>query len=276
MNDMSAPAITARRVIPIRASSIGELFDCAARWEAKFIRGMRMPRSGAAQLGTAVHKSTGVFDQSTLDHAGLTAADCEGALVDSIYRPSEEVVWDEDLADKDAEKIGRALHTKYCAEIAPAQDYAAVEVQCESLEITDLGIALTGTTDRVRRVDDGFGIADLKTGKTAVRADGHVQTSGHAMQMGVYELMAERASGLAITAPGQIIGLQTGRTDKAQRVATADVHGAREMLIGDEESPGVLEIASRMIHAGTFPGNPRSQLCSAKYCPAHATCRFRR
>ena len=62
------------RVIPIRASSMGELFDCPARWEAKHILGKRMPKSGNAQLGTAVHASTALFDQSTIDGAGLCIA----------------------------------------------------------------------------------------------------------------------------------------------------------------------------------------------------------
>lgn len=274
MNDMTAPV--ARRVIPIRASSLGELFDCAARWEAKYLRGMTMPRSGAAQLGTAVHKSTAAFDQGTLDRSGLNASDCEAVLVDAITKPEEDVTWDADLPARDAEKIGRALHTKYCAEIAPKQDYAAVEIQCKALEVEDLGISLTGTTDRIRRVGDGYGIADLKTGKSAVRADGHVETAGHAMQMGVYELMAERASGLPITEAGEIIGMQTGKTAVAQRVAIGKVHGAREMLIGEPDSPGVLELASRLIHSGAFPGNPRSRLCGEKYCPAFSTCKFRR
>lgn len=274
MNDLSAPAA---RVISIRASSIGDLFDCPARWEAKHIRKMRMPTNGKAQLGTAIHKSTALFDQANLDGRALRIEECEGAAVDAIYRPEGEVVWDDDdLKAREAESIARALHGRYCREIAPRQDYVAVEVECTSLTITDLGIALTGTTDRIRRVADGMGISDLKSGKTAVRADGHVETAGHAMQMGVYELMAERASGLPITAPAQIIGLQTGKTERGQRVATATIHGAREMLIGEPDQPGVLELAARMIHAGAFPGNPRSQLCSEKYCPAHATCRFRK
>ena len=35
----------------IRASSLPELFDCPARWEAKHLCGRRLPRSAAAQLG---------------------------------------------------------------------------------------------------------------------------------------------------------------------------------------------------------------------------------
>lgn len=263
-------------IVTIRASSLSGLFDCPARWEAHQIRGLRLPRSGKAQLGTAVHASTAVFDQSTLDGAGVTADEAAAAAVDAIHRPTEDVQWDDDMPASDAEKIARALHTRYCAEIAPKQDYAAVEVKCERLEIADLGIALTGTTDRVRRSDSGFGIADLKTGKQAVAADGTVATAKHAMQLGVYELLAENASGIEITEPAQIIGMQTGKTEKAQRVGTAEVHTTRELLVGTADQPGVLEHASRLIHTGAFYGNPSSPLCNPKYCAAYPTCHFRR
>ena len=261
-------------IIPIRASSLGELFDCAARFEAKHILGMKMPSSGAAQLGTAIHASTAVFDTSVMNGAGITVEEAAGAAVDALHHPEFDVDW-EDSSANEAEPIALALHKKYCTEFAPKQVYAAVEVKCESLEITDLGIALTGTTDRVRKTENGYGIADLKSGKTAVSADGTVKTAGHAYQMGVYELLAERASGIAITEPAQIIGLNTGKTDKAQRVGEGMIAGARDVLIGDGETPGVLEIASKILHGGIFPGNPRSMLCGEKYCPRFKTCKFR-
>lgn len=264
------------QIVTIRASALKDLMDCPARFEAKHIRGLRLPSNGKAQLGTAIHASTAMFDSSTLAGQGLTADECTGALVDAIHKPEQDVEWDDDLQPPDAEKIGRSLHAKYCAEIAPKQDYAAVEVTCERLEIADLGIALTGTTDRVRRTDGGFGIADLKTGKAAVRTDGTVDTARHAMQLGVYELLAENASGIPITQPAQIIGMQTGKTEKAQRVGTADVHTARDLLIGTEDQPGVLEHASNLIHRAMFYGNPSSPLCHEKYCPAFKTCNYRR
>jgi hypothetical protein len=109
-----------------------------------------------------------------------------------------------------------------------------------------------------------------------VRADGHVETAGHAMQMGVYELMAEKASGLPITEPAQIIGLQTGKTERGQRVGTAEIVGAREMLVGDQDSAGVLEMAATLVHSGSFPGNPRSMMCHERYCPIHHNCKWRK
>lgn len=264
-----------RELVFIRASSLAELFDCPARWEAKYILGMRGPRSAAAQLGTAVHAGTAVFDASRLPGGSpVSADDAAGALVDAIHKPEEEVDWD-DTAPNDVERIALALHTKYCNDIAPRQVYRGVEVKCEKLELPELGIALTGTTDRVRETPSGLGISDLKTGKTAVGADGKANTQGHGTQLGVYELLAEHAMGLHITAPAQIVGMNTGKTPAAQRVATGEVPDARAVLIGTEEQPGLLEHASRLIHSGAFYGNSKSWLCSEKYCPAHSTCRFK-
>lgn len=263
-------------VVKIRASSLGDLFDCPARWEAKNLLGMHMPSSAAAQLGTAIHASTAVYDQSKIEGSGIKASEAFAAAVDAIHRPETDVNWDES-SPAEAESIAAGLHLKYCTKIAPTQEYAAVEVKCESLEISDLGIALTGTTDRIRKTDEGFGIADLKTGKTAVAADGTIKTHGHAYQLGVYELLAEKASGIAITAPARVIGLTTAKSDAAQRVEiSSPIVGVRETLIGDPDWPGVLETAARVIHGGNFWGNPKSMLCNPKYCPKFGNCNYRK
>lgn len=263
-------------LVSIRASSLSTLFDCPARFEAIHIDGKRLPRSGAAQLGTAVHASTAVFDASRLAGGSpVTADDAASALVDAIHRPEEDVDW-EDSKPQDAERIGLALHARYCADIAPQQKYIGVEVTCERLEIPDLGIALTGTTDRIRETADGLiGIADLKTGGRAVGADGSVTTAGHGPQMGVYELLAEQVIGRPITAAAQIIAMSTGKTAAAQRVGTGEIEGARAALVGTGDQPGMLEHASRIIHSGLFFGNSKSVLCSPKYCPAHLTCTYK-
>lgn len=262
-------------MIPIRASAISDFLDCAARAEARHLLGMRMPSSSKAILGQAIHASTAAFDASALVSGGVTIDEAAAAAVDAIQRPNEDVVWD-DASPSEIEPIAIALHGKYCTQIAPTQDYAAVEIKCESLEISDLGISLTGTTDRVRRTADGYAITDLKTGKSAVGADGTVKTAGHAFQLGVYELLAQHGSGLEITGPAQIVGLNTAKTDAAQRVGKGEIVGARDVLLGDADSPGVLEVVAGMIHAGRFPGNPRSMMCHSRYCPLYQTCKFRR
>jgi len=265
-----------RTPVKVWASSIGDLLDCPARFEARQIKHLKCPRTGGAQLGTALHASTAVFDNSLIKGDGLKPDDATGALVDAIYKPGEDVVWDEDMAQHEAESIGRALHTRYCTEIAPSQGYVAVEVRCERLEISDLALVLSGKTDRIRKIGDGHGIADLKSGKTAVRADGHVETAGAAAQLGVYELLAENASGIPITQPARIVGLQVAKTAKGQRVGTGEVAMARDLLVGTPESPGLLEHAAKLIHEGMFYGNPKSTTCHEKYCPVFKTCKWRR
>jgi len=259
----------------IRASSLGRLFDCPASWAATHIDGKRLPSNGKAMLGKAVHASTAVYDQARIDGTGITIDEAAAAVVDAIHRPDEDVVWEDD-SPQDAEKIAISLHVKYCQQIAPKQQYRAVEIQCEKLEITDLGIALTGTTDRVRETADGLAICDLKTGKAAVGSDGIVKTAGHAYQMGVYELLAEQASGVPITGAAQIIGMNTAKTPASQRVGTGEISGARSVLLGDGESPGILEHAARIIRSGNFWGNPKSMMCYSRYCAAFSTCKFRK
>lgn len=259
----------------IRASALSDLFSCPARFEAKHIKGLRLPRSSAAQLGTAIHASTGVFDASKIEGNPITADDAAGALVDAIHRPEEDVTWDEDLNKAAAEKIGLALHGLYCRDIAPAQEYVGVEVNCERLEITDLDLALTGTTDRVRLTTDGLGIVDIKTGKRAVGTDGKAMAQGHALQIGVYELLAQAVTQQPIAAPAQIVGLQVAKTAAGQRAGTAEISRAREVLLGNEDHPGMLHHAAKILREGLFYGNPRDPLCSDKYCPAFPSCRFR-
>lgn len=269
--------MSALPIITVRASALSDFLDCAARAEAKHLLKMRSPSGGGALLGKALHRSTAVFDESVITGKGITVDESAGAAVDAIIKPDEDVALDDDESKADMARIAVALHERYCTEVAPTQNYVAVEIQCERLEITDIGLALTGTTDRVRKAGDGHGISDIKSGKTAVKADGTVETKGHRYQIGIYELLAERASGLQITAPGRVVGLQVAKTDRGQRVGVSDgINGARDVLIGDGDTPGVLEIVAKMIHSGNFPGNPRSMLCGEKYCPIFNTCKFRR
>lgn len=68
----------------IRASSLPELFDCPARWEAKHLCGRRLPRSAAAQLGTAVHAGAAVFDVQRILGSPITPSatgPCPGSSV---------------------------------------------------------------------------------------------------------------------------------------------------------------------------------------------------
>lgn len=261
--------------VHVRASSLSELFDCPARWEAKHIKKIYQPGNHKSLLGKAIHASTAVYDQSCLDGSQISIDDAAGVAVDAIQKPDEDIFW-EDAKPQVLENIAVSLHTKYCETIAPKQTYKAVEVRCDALHITDIGLILTGTTDRVYENDFGNGITDIKTGQSAVDTHGIVTTKGHTYQLGVYELLAEQASGIPITEPAQIVGMNAGKTEKAQRVGVGEIMGARDILIGDEDRPGILKVASEMIHKGVFYGNPKSMMCSPVYCPIYENCSYRK
>lgn len=261
----------------IRASSFGDFLDCAYRWEARHLLGMSSPSSGAARLGTAIHASTAAFDQGKIDGSKLTATDTAGVLVDTLRDQQEPVDWrNEDMTIGDAERIGLTLHTRYCLDVSPRYDFTAVEMETSPLSIeVEAGtiITLTGKMDRarVKRGMKGAGIADLKSGKRAVGKDGRASVSGHAAQVGVYELLYEHNTGERITEPAEIIGLKTSQQPV---VGVGVIHGAKSRLIGRDGDPGLLEMAARMMKAGLFPPNPRSALCSERYCVRFHSCKF--
>ncbi len=260
----------------IRASSLPLLFDCPACWEAKYISGKKMPTSANATLGKAVHAGTALFDSAIVLGSPIPIDDAASAVVDAIHTPDEDIDWGED-SPRETESIALSLHTLYCEQISPLQQYLAVEATCESLTLTDLGLTLTGSVDRVRHTaSGGVGIADIKTGSRAVNADGTVETKGHAAQIAVYELLAETSTGIPITAPAQIVGLQVAKTPKGQRAGIGEVSGGRELLLGDEIQPGLLVHAASIIKSGIFHPNPKSMMCHAKYCPVFGQCRWRK
>ncbi len=169
--------------------------------------------------------------------------------MDTIHNPQEEIIWEE-LSQNDAEKILLPLMDKYAASITPAINFLGVEVNAENIVINDLGISISGTLDRVYK--DGFD------------------------NIGIYEILATHAANTEINAPALIIGANTGKTDKAQRVAKGQISNAKELVLGDGIYQGILEYASKMLHSGMFYGNPKSQICHEKYCPIYGTCFFRK
>lgn len=258
--------------IRIRASSLWELCDCALRWERKHLKGLWLPSTPPAAIGTAVHASTAAFDLSVLEGSGLTIDDTAGLAVDSIERPTEEVNWAGHRQEKAIETAIK-VHTSYCTEIAPTQNYTHVEMTMGSLKI-DMGdgiiFELTGTLDRIREINGLQGVADVKTGLRAVSADGTVCVDKHLPQLGEYVLLAESEFG-PMELPPVIIGLHTGGSG---RTGIGEIHGAKKALIGDGYMPGILQYVAQYFKSGLFPPNPGSFLCSSKYCPFYKQCPY--
>lgn len=261
----------------IRASSFPALFSCAHRWEAMHIDGMKSTVGFRAVLGTAVHHGTAIFDQSRMDDGGITISDATDAFIDKLRKPESDFdPRKDDLKPKDAEFIGISLLTDYCKNWSPKFNFSAVEMTVSPLDI-DCGdgviIRLKGTLDRSRiaKISSGEGILDIKTGGAAV-ANNVASTKGHVGQVGTYELLSEHTTGRPIIADAEILGMKTkGKPE----IATGKIIGAKRILVGDSETPGLLDFAKMYLKSGLFPPDTNSNLCNEKYCPRWKTCKFK-
>lgn len=260
----------------VRASSVAEFFDCPERWAAKHLDGKTFPSSAPAAIGTAVHAGTAVYDEERLQGHHVTPNDAADIVEELIRNPKEEVDWG-GLPLRKALQAGIGAHTRYCEDIAPRLKIIEVERALNPLEVTipideDRGvfvtIELTGTLDRILQFGNQFGVGDIKTGARVCS-----QSVGkHKAQMGVYELLAENSLLYSITAPAQIIKLQTSTN---YQVALDQVHDARTALLGNEYRAGWLVHMARMLMSGDFYGNPGSQLCLNRFCPQWEHCLWR-
>lgn len=264
------------RVVKVRASSWGSLFDCAYRWEGVTLLGIKSPSSPRALLGTAIHASTAAFDVGRMTGNKVSIYEASGLLVDTLRRPEEDVDWrGSDISVDQAEAIGLKLTDLYCREWSPRFDFAAIEVKVTPLLVNmgnGLTLELTGTLDRARfyRGREGQGIADVKSGGAAV-SQGVAKTKGHAAQVGTYELLYEHTTGEHITEDAEIIGLKTrGKPE----IATGTIKGAKQMMLGTDEYKGLIEIGAEMIRTGLFPPNPASQICTKQYCSRWSSCPY--
>lgn len=263
--------------VTVRASSWAGLFDCAYRWEGIHLLGMRNPAGLRASLGTAIHAGTAVFDQGRLDNAGISAGDAAGAMMDSLHDPENEFdSGRDDLTMREAESIGVSLVSKYCVDVSPNYNFLAVEMETSPLDIDCGGgvvVRLTGTMDRARikKSTAGIGIADIKSGGAAVQK-GAAVIKGHGAQIGTYELLYEHTTGQKITSESEIIGLKTrGKPE----IATGSIKNAKQIMVGGDDHPGLIELAAHMFSTGKFYPNPKSMICSEKYCPRWQSCNFR-
>jgi hypothetical protein len=269
----------------IRASSWGDFFDCPQRWYWKNIEGVYSPSRGASVVGSAVHKGAEVFDRANLARTPVSIDAAVDAAADYVRNPVRDdgtpqaVEWGDDeerITQPVALDLSVKLTAKYCREVANDMEYSAVEVKCTRLDVsTDSGVVrMTGTIDRVRVYPNRTkGVADFKSGGKAVEGitsgTPRAVTRGHQLQLGAYTLMSEQELKEKLDGPATIIGFQT---NSKLHIAEGVVERPKLPLVGTADKPGMIEMAATMLKSGLFPPNPKSMLCSKKWCPAYDLC----
>lgn len=258
----------------IRASSWVEFFDCQKRWEYTHIRGMQKKGSHQSAIGSAAHHGAAVFDAALKEGNRISPEEAGNESARHVIKHQEESVWDEVTPEK-AGEMARNVTENYCRTIALEREWVAIEAQCKPLEImTEYGvIRVTGTVDRIRKWESGaLGVSDLKSGKTAVKSKTlEANTKAHGIQLGIYTLMAESELGIQLNAPGEIIGLNTTNDG---RIGVGEIEDVKTPLIGTEDEPGLIEMAANMLSKGIMPPNPKSMMCSKKWCVGYELCPY--
>ena len=260
--------------ISVRASGLSELFDCPARWKAKHIDKIRSPSSGKAQRGTAIHLGTAIYDEGRIAGNTVSLEEVIEITHDAIFDRDLDVHWN-DITQKFAFETSIPSLAKYCLEISPQFEFAAVELHCEAVEVQCDGIVLrlTGTTDRVYTVNGQYGIGDIKTGDRIIDGEGILDPAPHKLQLSVYTLLASLQMYVDMTAPSLIYGIKPGKVEA--QAAIAESTASIDYLTGTPDQKGMLEYAAAIIKSGNFYGNNKSFICNKNYCPVFNQCKFR-
>jgi len=229
-----------------------------------------MPSSPAALIGTAVHAGSAAYDVARKAGTPITLNDAASVARDAVEHPAEEVDWRNDAhTPKGATDLAGTLTGAYVAQLADTMTFVSIEEQlpAATLRVQDVNITLTGHVDRIRIDESGtVGIIDVKTGKK-------INAATHRAQLGVYRTLATLAKPeLSINGADEIIAISTsqGTVERIQLPGNA-----MDLLVGSEGKSGLLHHVATIVKGEAFYGNPRSQLCSEKYCPRHGVCSYR-
>lgn len=151
MSTLAPPAPTGALTVPIRlparldgrsinhlsASSYGAWTRCPEQWRRRYIAGERTPPVGAMFLGSRVDDTlTGFYERQ------LAGEDLDTAQVLDLYRDiwtgcDEDCVWEADLAQDRAEKIGRAAVEAYMTQVAPTMGRAVATQRKVNFALSD-------------------------------------------------------------------------------------------------------------------------------------------
>lgn len=272
--------------ITVRASSTSGWQDCPRRSAAgvfkRIVTAMgyelrQLPNGAGAAIGSCVHAAA----QITLEEKAKTgalppASVTTDAAVDTLKKKAAEGISYDDATTNmsSAEEQVVLMAYTYRADIAPQVQPIIIETRLEAtVPWTRNRFVLSGQADVIAR--EPGRVRDLKTGKTR----GH-----HRPQLGSYGLLARSQGGeLNITEASEDYIRRT--TLKKQREVRGETY--KYDLAGCESAAiAVLRHMDtclttfmegdpdRGVLPGdpwSFPANPSSKLCSARWCPAHGT-----
>lgn len=277
-------AISPHPITTIRASSLSGYADCprrsAARIFADDVRAagydIRILNAGiGAAVGTAVHAAAAEVLRHKLETGGdlPSVSDTEEVAVEALRAEIDGaggVEYDQRVTPNlnDGQIQAARMARVFRASVAPDIDPLTVEERLEARVSRDT--VVSGQSDILARTP--IALHDLKTG---------AKLGYHGPQIGAYSLL-QRSHGLTVTA-ASIDYIPRVAAKKPQPDAQSIIYDlaacetAAVAVLAHMESDirtfreGDARLRIQPGDAWSFPANPSSKLCSARFCPAFMT-----
>lgn len=252
--------------------------DCERRAVAKAMRplieaagfGLNADhRTAGGVIGSAIHRQAEYTLTYKMKHGTLgNDLEAEQRAIQFIDEESKlGVMWDDTSPNKpDAQRQAQRMTMSYRRGLAPKLNPLLVETRLEAKFSTR--IVVSGQSDLLTA--EPGNVRDLKTG---------VQSRANQAQLGSYRLLARSHGHIAEKTFEDWI--PRDRLSKAQRdpitfIYDADIAERSAFAILTRLDQAYADFKHRLVagHAppeDAFLANPASNLCSAKWCPAHGT-----
>jgi hypothetical protein len=254
--------------LQLHKSGLEQLSKCGVFFERRYLLGERFPSTISQAIGTATDASVNADLVAKCESGELLSVEA----VQDVARDIFEQEWQTGLiADGESENDGKgaavdstvSLAALHRIELAPKiSPISAAHIQRQwVLDVDGLGIQLAGTID----IQEPDSVRDTKTSaKTPGQAE-----ADNSLQLTMYAMALH-----ALGEPTDKVALDYLVRLKKPRALTLT---SRRTLDDFDHLLERVAAAERVVSSGVFAPAPLdSWWCSAKWCPAHATCPYAR
>lgn len=268
----------------LRPSSIGSFINCPYQWYNVFILGKNTIPGARAHLGTAIHKSAEVLWSDAINTGvkDLNISRATDAAVEELHEICKQQPPEYgDDKPEEIEKLAVEGAKAFINDLAPIIDIPLAVEKRYTIEIDNPIIdKISGSLDYVGERS----IHDIKTTKNKP------VMSNYSLQQGAYALLREGNGEQIDNIKIQAVVLKDATAKKQ-----SEAHGLLMDMIEDNTNPFLslesIKEQSRYVINNIldtvnvyskdivrpeilFRGNPKSMLCSNKYCNLYAECPF--
>lgn len=234
-------------------SQVAIFTECSAKWAFKYLYRYPDPKNANLALGIATHEAIGLYMQARMSDIELEPAEVAEEFSAAWDRQLEgDTTLRETDDPEDLRSLGRALVSRYVAEVGPTVHPVAVEEKVEG-EIN--GVRVQGRVDI--REKDGT-IRDIKTASRKPSGP----TAQHAFQVATYVQIS----------PAQ--GVPSAVVDTLVKTRTPSLHQHRYAIdMSAMRATWVLyPLCQESMRSGLYIPNRGSNLCSRNSCSFWRAC----